>query len=127
MPVLILCSEELPQDDDDKETVPAISPVDEQHRNFSYWVKPDDNYYQRQQKNKMASSPSSHHAKSVRFDDPLRARAAGTNRLAGKGHVTDFDPNDPSCYPLTGSGHEEAEFGRKGMSRYDTQDGSILV
>ena len=124
----LLFTEEIPQDEDDKETIPAISPVDEQHHNFSYWVKAEDNYYpgQKQGLNKMAASPASSNSKSVRFDDPLRnAHHSRGNRSGVKG--SDFDPNDPSCYPLTGSGHEEGDFGvRKGIQCYKTQDG-ILV
>ena len=146
-------TEELPQDEDDKETIPAISPVDEHHRNFSYWVKADDNYYQRQNKNNKAMQlppnqqpqlpgdaspdPSSRaSSKSVRFDDPLRNNPV-MQRSRSKGHG--FDPNDPSCYPLTGGpggggGMKEEESlvdyasaaGRKGIPCYDTQDG-ILV
>ena len=131
--VICVFPEELPQDEDDKETIPAISPVDERLHNFSYWVKNDDNYYN----NKLSSTPNS---KTVRFDEKKRGGVVVGVRK-GQGH--DPGGGDPSCYPLTayeptgdrGQGNKGQEGGEGGCvgregyrktMRYDTQDG-ILV
>ena len=82
------------------------------------------------------SAHAHHNPKSVRFDDPLRNSHTRPNRASGnKSHQNDFNPNDPSCYPLTGSAgdhskHQDGGSGsgefRKGIPGYTTPDG-ILV